>query len=517
MSVEKFCGKVMIRVPGGGEESGPIEDKIWNKSLGHLKKENFQNKNILILGLGGGSLVKYLRKKYPKANLQITAVDIDPVIVDIAKKYFAVSENENLKIILGDAKEVIEKLSRQTRDPAMGGKKYDYIFLDTWAGYEFPKHLFTNKFFDCCSQVLNFEGQLILNVWSTNSRDPRTPLFKEKLRNNFQIIRQVNVDTYNDVLFCRPVPRYITAFSRRKDLRQSPGYGAYIKSYGWKIVDVAGSRMFIRKIPLTHWSLAKIQRPLSFPMKEIEKICGENRVQLLKVELPFGASFENDLSGNGYTKDSWWMLESAARVLDIGQGIKNLWLSLSPSTRVNIHKGEKENLHFEWGKGNDGDFMQKISVFASFWDKFSKTKDYGPGRAGSVEKLAKVYGKDSFLLFVKKNNSPASLDNPPLWGLLAFVYDSVGYYHFVFSTDEGNSTKASYLGVWEMLKLLKKRSVKYFNFEGIYDDRRPKKNRKWKGFSEFKRRWGGSIVYYPHSYTKFFNPWIKVLFKLFPM
>ena len=58
--------------------------------------------SILVLGMGGGSVIETLRQDF-NYNSKITAVEIDQVIIDIAKTEYGISENENLKIYCTDA------------------------------------------------------------------------------------------------------------------------------------------------------------------------------------------------------------------------------------------------------------------------------------------------------------------------------------------------------------------------------------------------------------------------------
>src|SRR5690606_3858014 len=59
-------------------------------------------KNTLVLGLGGGSVVKSLREKFGYTE-QIIAVDVDGEVIRIAQEEFAIKETEKLKIIHEDA------------------------------------------------------------------------------------------------------------------------------------------------------------------------------------------------------------------------------------------------------------------------------------------------------------------------------------------------------------------------------------------------------------------------------
>lgn len=68
-----------------------------------LEKINLKNVNsVLLLGLGGGCIIKLLRKDFDYKK-QITAVDIDPVIIDIAKTEFRIENTSVTKIICQDA------------------------------------------------------------------------------------------------------------------------------------------------------------------------------------------------------------------------------------------------------------------------------------------------------------------------------------------------------------------------------------------------------------------------------
>jgi spermidine synthase len=88
-------------------------------------------RRILVVGLGGGSLPMFLRKHYPTA--EIDAVDIDPEVVYVAKRYFDFREDGRMRAHVGDGREFIERY----RQP------YDVIFLDAFSSDSVPAHLTT--------------------------------------------------------------------------------------------------------------------------------------------------------------------------------------------------------------------------------------------------------------------------------------------------------------------------------------------------------------------------------------
>ena len=77
-------------------------------------------KRMLIVGLGGGTVPSFLHKHYPKTTIDV--VDIDPVVVDVAKKFFAFREDDTLHAYVADGRRFIEKC----KNP------YDIIFLDAF-------------------------------------------------------------------------------------------------------------------------------------------------------------------------------------------------------------------------------------------------------------------------------------------------------------------------------------------------------------------------------------------------
>ncbi len=79
-------------------------------------------------------------------------------------------------------------------------------------------------------------------------------------------------------------------------------------------------------------------------------------------------------------------------------------------------------------------------------------------------------------------------------------------------TKEGRKIGAAYLTLWEAIKFCQKRGLKYLDLEGIYDERYPGSTKNWKGFTAFKLQWGGKIVEYPGSYSKYIFPFTHTTF-----
>tara|TARA_Y100001938_G_scaffold141560_1_gene211533 strand:+ start:989 stop:1561 length:573 start_codon:yes stop_codon:yes gene_type:complete len=76
-------------------------------------------KHICILGLGAGNMHSYLLKKFP--GLHIDTVEINPEIVEIAKKEFDLPNTKRLRIFIEDVKEFIKERHN-----------YDIVFVDVY-------------------------------------------------------------------------------------------------------------------------------------------------------------------------------------------------------------------------------------------------------------------------------------------------------------------------------------------------------------------------------------------------
>ena len=103
---------------GGLTQSGGIVETIWRQTLRQIKANRQEVKEVLILGLGGGTVAKLLRKKYPETK--ITGIDIDPTIVELGKKYLGLDQIK-IDIKINDA----QKELKSTK------KKYDLIIVDS--------------------------------------------------------------------------------------------------------------------------------------------------------------------------------------------------------------------------------------------------------------------------------------------------------------------------------------------------------------------------------------------------
>lgn len=137
---------------GGLTQSGGIIRNIWDKTLKKVSTKN-QVEKVLVLGLGGGSIIKVIRKYWPKAK--ITAIDIDAVMVRLGKKYLNM-DDYGVDVKIADAFEYLKKeTSKKT--------KFDLICVDLYIGDEFPKKFETENYIHLVGRLLSTGGIAVFN------------------------------------------------------------------------------------------------------------------------------------------------------------------------------------------------------------------------------------------------------------------------------------------------------------------------------------------------------------------
>ncbi|MBF8151513.1 fused MFS/spermidine synthase [Winogradskyella sp. F6397] len=109
--------------------------------------------SILVLGMGGGSVIKTLRTDFKYTNA-IEAVELDPVIIDIAKSEFGIEDNQHLKIHCTDAFNFIEANT----------KLFDLIIIDLYIDLSVPDKFLSTTFWDHVLNSKSSKGSLLFNA-----------------------------------------------------------------------------------------------------------------------------------------------------------------------------------------------------------------------------------------------------------------------------------------------------------------------------------------------------------------
>ena len=126
-------------------------------------------KRVLVLGMGGGAVTKRWWRDYP--GMTIDCVEIDPAVVDVARRYFGLPDDSRLGVFTTDARRFV-----QTTD-----KTYDIVIVDAYYADSLPFHLTTSEFLREVKSRLAPDGVLAFNVISPVAGD-KSRLFRTTYR-----------------------------------------------------------------------------------------------------------------------------------------------------------------------------------------------------------------------------------------------------------------------------------------------------------------------------------------------
>lgn len=131
---------------------------------------NPQPKRALIVGLGGGSLVKFLLHHFPDCTIDVVEYRSD--VIQVAQQFFNVPANDpRLTIRQGDGYLHVKNCFYE--DTA----SYDLVLVDAYDHTGMAASVGAQAFFDACSGILNNHGVLSINLWGSDR-----PLFNRTMQ-----------------------------------------------------------------------------------------------------------------------------------------------------------------------------------------------------------------------------------------------------------------------------------------------------------------------------------------------
>ncbi len=159
-----------------------------------LEKVNLSKVNsVLVLGMGGGSVIETLREDFNYTK-HIEAVEIDPVIIDIANTEFGICEDEMLKIYYTDAFEFVK-----TND-----KIFDVIIVDLYLDLTVPDKFLSPEFWGNVISSKSSKGTIIFNASVGDSKDNTITLLTDYIKSKvYKVDIYENVNNTNNIIIAR--------------------------------------------------------------------------------------------------------------------------------------------------------------------------------------------------------------------------------------------------------------------------------------------------------------------------
>jgi spermidine synthase len=145
-------------------------------------------RHILMIGLGGGSLLKFCYRHLP--DCRITTLEIDADVIALREQFMIPANDERLEIIHCDAVDYLARHALQV----------DVVLLDGFDGEGLVEDLSTASCYAACHAALKPAGILVVNMWG--KRKLLLPLLRE-LRSQFaqNVWWCRSLDSHNLIVF----------------------------------------------------------------------------------------------------------------------------------------------------------------------------------------------------------------------------------------------------------------------------------------------------------------------------
>jgi len=121
----------------------------------------------LVIGLGGGSLTKYLLNHFP--DCRIKAVESRQSVVKIARSHFGLPLDPRLKVIIDDGGDYVRQQART------GLEQYSLLLVDAFNHDGMAESINHEAFFEACKMLLKKDGLLVINLWGGT----KNPVFQQ--------------------------------------------------------------------------------------------------------------------------------------------------------------------------------------------------------------------------------------------------------------------------------------------------------------------------------------------------
>ena len=120
-------------------------------------------RDVLVIGLGGGTLPAALVRVLPEARIEV--VEIDPAILRVARTWFGFQPDPRITVTIQDARVFVKRAQKAQR-------KYDLVLLDAFDHQYIPEHLLTREYLAEVRSILRPGAVLGANTFSSSRLGP---------------------------------------------------------------------------------------------------------------------------------------------------------------------------------------------------------------------------------------------------------------------------------------------------------------------------------------------------------
>jgi lipid II:glycine glycyltransferase (peptidoglycan interpeptide bridge formation enzyme) len=189
---------------------------------------------------------------------------------------------------------------------------------------------------------------------------------------------------------------------------------------------------------------------------------------------------------------------TATRIIDLTVPEEQILAQMHSKGRYNINLARKHGVAVVQGSAND------IPGFYGLLQETGKRDGFTIASESHYTRfLSSLEG--SFLLMAKHEDRPIA-------GLLGVIWNGIGIYYYGASSFADRALMAPYLLQWEAMRQCRMHGCGAYDLLGIEDESRinnQESRGSWAGITEFKRKFGGTVVTYPQEQVQVLRPWMN--------
>lgn len=152
-------------------------------------------REIALIGLGGGSIAKFIHRRLP--HVRLTALEVNPDVVAAARAYFMLpADDDRLQVLVADGAAYV----RERREAL------DVLMVDGYNAERIVEELTTPDFYRACQTALKPGGVAVFNLWGS---DRRFETYRQRLFDAFagRMLLLPAEQKGNVVVFCFKPPQ----------------------------------------------------------------------------------------------------------------------------------------------------------------------------------------------------------------------------------------------------------------------------------------------------------------------
>lgn len=279
-------------------------------------------------------------------------------------------------------------------------------------------------------------------------------------------------------------------------IEQSENWAEFQEKISGGVRKIGKTYLIKHKLPMGFsWLLCSRGKISSKMIGQIKKIAHKSRAIFLRLEPTQNFKFPR-----GFHKSHASYQPDTTLVLDLKLSEDEILKQMKEKGRYNIHLAERKGVKIELSK--NADTFYRLLAQTTSRDKFSShEKSYYQNLLETLS--GEDFNKGFTKLFLATYNSE------PLAAIIVTFYKNTATYYFGASSDSNRNLMAPYLLQWSAIRYAKNLGCRYYDFLGISPENSHK--HKWAGVTEFKKKFGGTIVKYPCAREYIFRPFLYIV------